>query len=294
MHNRIIRWIAIQLAAIVTIIALGLIILGEIVTGPAPTAVETLLPDFPVEQVRIPAGDAYAVHGWLARGSYGKGALLLVHSMRSNRLEMLSRARFLNQQGYSVLMIDLQAHGETPGERITFGAREKVDVTAAAAYLRDTFPHERIGAIGVTLGAAAILLADPPLWLDALVLESLHPTFAEAVENRLRLHLGDYGAYLKFLLLPYLSLLLDLPLEALDPINRIGTLTAPVLLVAGTLDKHTTQAEAERLYAAIQSPKELWIVEGAGHYNMHTYAGRTYEARILEFLSSHLQRRQAN
>jgi fermentation-respiration switch protein FrsA (DUF1100 family) len=290
MYNRIIRWILIQLAAILLIVAAIVIILGEILTGPAPTAVETLSPDFSVETIQIPVKNDYAVHGWLARGTYGHGAILLVHSMRSNRLEMLGRARFLNDQGYHVLMIDLQAHGETPGSRITFGARESVDVSAAVAYLRHTFPHERIAVIGTTLGAAAILLADPPLKLDAMILESLHPTFAEAVENRLRLHLGDFGTYLKFLLLPYFSFLLDLPVNELDPIERIGNMTTPVLFIAGTHDKHTTQSEVERLYAAALPPKELWVVEGAGHYNMHTYAGKSYEARIAEFLATYLQR----
>jgi uncharacterized protein len=290
MNNRIFRWLLIQLASVLAILMVGIVILGEILTGPASTLVETLSPDFPVEMIQISTDNDYAVHGWLARGGQGHGAILLAHSMRSNRLEMLGRARFLNSQGYSVLMIDLQAHGETPGSRITFGARESADIAAATTYLRATFPHERIAAIGVTLGAAAILLADPPLKLDAMILESLHPTFAEAVENRLRLHLGDFGAHLKFLLLPYLAFLLDLPNNELDPINRIGDITAPVLLIAGTHDKHTTPAEVERLYDTAQSPKELWIIEGAGHYNMHTYAGKTYEARIADFLSNHLQR----
>lgn len=290
MHNRVIHWVLVQFVSVLVITCIVVIILGEIVTGPAPTAVETLQPDFPVETVQIPVNQSHAVHGWLAHGISGHGAVLLVHSIRSNRLEMLGRARFLNSQGYHVLMIDLQAHGETPGDRITFGARESADVATAVSYLRATFPHDRIGAIGVTLGAAAIVLADPPLRLDAMILESLHPTFTEAVTNRLRLHLGDAGEYLQFLLLPYFSFLLDLPVSQLNPIDRIGNLAIPVLFVSGTLDRHTTQSEVKRLYDAALPPRELWIVEGAGHYNMHTFAGKSYETRIAGFLSAHLQR----
>ncbi|WP_300085378.1 alpha/beta fold hydrolase [uncultured Nitrosomonas sp.] len=290
MHRRIIRWGAIQLVSVFMVMIAIIFLLGEIVTGSAPTAVETLLPDFPVETIQIPVNKDYVVHGWLARGISGHGAILLVHSMRSNRLEMLGRARFLNSQGYHVLMIDLQAHGETPGDRITFGARESVDVAAAVDYLRNTFPHDRIAAIGATLGAAAIVLADPPLRLDAMILESLHPTFAEAVTNRLKLHLGDAGGYLHLLLLPYFSFLLDLQVDQLNPVDRIGNLAIPVLFISGTLDRHTTQSEAKRLYDAAQSPKELWVIEGAGHYNMHSFAGKSYEIRIADFLSTYLQR----
>jgi len=286
----LLRWLAIQLTAILFLLGIITVILGEIVTGPAPTAVGILAPDFPVKTVRIDTDYHHAVHGWLVEGRSGYGAVLLVHSMRSNRLEMLGRARFLSNQGYSVLMIDLQAHGETPGDRITFGARESVDVAAAINYLREQFPRERIGAIGVTLGAAAILLAELPLTLDAVILESVHPTFTQAVENRLRLHLGETGVNLKFLLLPYFAFLLDLPVNELNPIDRIGNLHAPLLLIAGTQDQHTTQSEATHLFAAAQLPKEFWLIEGAGHYNMHTYAGKTYEERIDDFLSRYLQK----
>ena len=107
---------------------------GEVMTGPASTAVESLSSDFPVESIQIPLNNGSRVNGWLARGVHGSGVVLLVHSIRSNRVEMLSRGRFLNKQGYGVLLIDLQAHGETPGNRITFGHRESDDVTAAIIF----------------------------------------------------------------------------------------------------------------------------------------------------------------
>ncbi|MER0202904.1 MAG: alpha/beta hydrolase [Nitrosomonas sp.] len=263
--------------------------LGPLLTAPAPTAVSTLSADFPVESVEIPSQQGVTVHGWLARGKPGGGVLLLVHSMRSNRMEMLSRARFLKDQGYSVLFIDLQAHGETAGDHITFGLREAENVEAAVAFLRKTFPAERMGAIGASLGAAAVVLAQQNLKLDAVILESLHPTLEEAVDNRLKLHFGDQGSILLPLMLWQLSFYLDVSLDALSPITRINNLNAPVLFISGTHDMHTTQPETERLYAAARFPKELWIVPGAQHFNMHSYAGREYEQRVSDFLSYYLR-----
>ena len=282
------RWIFIGILSCLIAMAVVIIGIGEVMTGPASTAVESLSSDFPVEAVRIPLNAGSSVHGWLARGTRGGGVVLLVHSVRSNRLEMLSRARFLNKQGYGVLLIDLQAHGETPGKRITFGVRESEDVEAAVAFLRKTFPYERIPAIGVSLGAAAIVLAKHSLKLDAVVLESLHPTIEEAIENRLKLHLGEYGPALLPLVLMQLSFYLDVPIDELDPITRIGDLNAPLLLIAGSNDEHTKVPETERLFAAARQPKDIWIVPGAGHFNMHSYAGREYEERISDFLDQHL------
>jgi fermentation-respiration switch protein FrsA (DUF1100 family) len=202
---------------------------------------------------------------------------------------MLSRARFLKEQGYSVLLIDLQAHGESPGKRITFGARESESIAAAITFLRETFPHEKIGAIGVSLGAAAIVLAKHTIKLDAVILESLHPTIEEAVENRLKLHFGEYGSALLPLILFQFSFYLDIPIDELSPITEIDNLNTPLLLISGTNDAHTTLPETERLFAAAREPKEIWIIPGAGHFNMHSYAGKTYENRILDFLYQYLR-----
>jgi len=281
--------IAVQILAFIIAITLGIFAIGALLTAPAPTAVETLSADFPVESVQIPVPNESAVHGWLVYGKPGGGVVLLAHSMHSNRLEMLSRARFLRDRGYSVLFIDLQAHGETAGERITFGLKESENIEASLTFLREIFPTERIGAIGVSLGAAAIVLAKHDLKLSAIILESLHPTIEEAVDNRLKLHFGNYGSVLLPLMLSQLTFYLDTSTKALSPITRINNLNAPLLIISGTEDAHTTQLETERLYAAARAPKELWIVPGARHFNMHTYAGREYEQRISTFLSQYLR-----
>jgi len=281
--------IAVQILAFIIAITLGIFAIGALLTAPAPTAVETLSADFPVESVQIPVPNESAVHGWLVYGKPGGGVVLLAHSMRSNRLEMLSRARFLRDRGYSVLFIDLQAHGETAGKRITFGLKESENIEASLTFLREIFPTERIGAIGVSLGAAAIVLAKHDLKLSAIILESLHPTIEEAVDNRLKLHFGNYGSVLLPLMLSQLTFYLDTSTKALSPITRINNLNAPLLIISGTEDAHTTQLETERLYAAARVPKELWIVPGARHFNMHTYAGREYEQRISTFLSQYLR-----
>ena len=283
------RWVLVQILSIAAAIILILFAVGHLLTGPASTAVGTLSIDLPAKSVRFPADSESPVHGWLVYGEPGNGVVLLVHSIRSNRLEMLSRSRFLHEQGYSVLLIDLQAHGESPGKRITFGARESENIEAAVAFLRETFPFEQIGAIGVSLGAAAIVLAKHNLNLDAAVLESLHPTIEEAVENRLKLHLGEYGSVLLPLILFQFSFYLDIPTDELSPITKIDNLNTPLLMISGTHDAHTTLPETERMFAIAREPKEIWIVSGAEHFNMHSYAGRTYEHRVSNFLSRYLR-----
>ena len=61
-----------------------------------------------------------------------KGAVILLHGVHANKKSMLSRARFLVAAKYSVPLIDLQIHGESEGDRITFGHLEFLDVAVAS------------------------------------------------------------------------------------------------------------------------------------------------------------------
>ena len=140
------------------------------------------------------------IHGWFIPGQKGAGAIVLMHGVRANRLAMVGRARFLSRAGYTVLLFDFQAHGESPGAHITFGYLERRDAVAAVRFMRANAPGEKVGVIGVSMGGAAALLATPPLEVDAMVLEMVYPTIDQAVSNRLTMRLVGWARVLTPLL----------------------------------------------------------------------------------------------
>src|SRR5262249_19684791 len=126
--------------------------------------------------------------------SAGQGAVLVLHGAGANRSDMIPRLLFLHALGYTVMAIDMQAHGESQGGKwITFGDLESRDVAAAVEYLRRMMPGERIGIIALSMGAAATVLSEKPLRVDAVVLESMYPTIEQAVEDRLRMAPGPWA-----------------------------------------------------------------------------------------------------
>src|SRR4029453_9272179 len=132
---------------------------------------------------------------------------------------MLSRAKLLLGYGLSVLLIDLQGHGETPGAAITLGAREAADVRAALEWLTNTAaPSGRIGVIACSLGGAAVLLGPQPSGFDAVVLEAVYPRVAGAIENRIRIRYGPLAPVLAPLLLVQLQPRLHISPGDLEPI----------------------------------------------------------------------------
>ena len=201
---------------------------------------------------------------------------------------MISRAQLLARNGYTVLLFDFQAHGESIGKQITFGFLESRDATAAVDFVRQKFPGKKIGVIGISLGAASALLAEPPLQVNALVLESSYPTIYQAVEDRMVMRLGFFGKLATPLLTEQLKPRLGFGVEDLKPIQHVGKITIPKFFIAGTTDRDTTRAESQALFDAAAEPKQLWLVEGAAHVDMLGYAKAEYEQRVLAFLATSL------
>lgn len=268
------RRLLIATAAVVVMGGLGLWWLGSRLVEPVARAVP-LPTDFPARALTIPGTRIAA--WWLDQGPRTP-AVLLLHPIRVDRSSMLPRARLLIRHGFSVALIDLQAHGETPGSAITFGRRESADVRAALAWLGREAAGRRVGVIGCSLGGAAVLLGPQPVGVDAVVLEAVFPRFDRAIENRVRIRLGGLAPLLAPLLLVQLGLRFDVSPAELEPIRFIGRLGAPVLVVAGSRDQHTTPAESEELFRAAAEPKELWVVDGARHQDLFAYDPAGYEA----------------
>jgi pimeloyl-ACP methyl ester carboxylesterase len=61
--------------------------------------------------------------GWFVPFEQRRGVIVLLHGVRGNRLQMVGRPRFLHRAGYSALLYDSRAHGESGGDAITFHVR---------------------------------------------------------------------------------------------------------------------------------------------------------------------------
>jgi fermentation-respiration switch protein FrsA (DUF1100 family) len=243
------------------------------------------------DNISIIGASGYTIHGWKIKGDDGHGVVLLLHGVRSDRRSMIGRARFLHRLGYNVLMIDMQAHGETLGPFITFGALESQDVMMAVEYIKQVMPQESVAVIGVSLGGAAFVLADVGNKVQAVVLESMYPTIDEALEDRLTHYLGTVvGQWLAPLLLWQFEWRTAITPQSLRPIDHIAGLNAPLLLLHGTADYNTTVAEAQRLFARAHEPKAIWLVPQAAHVDLHAFAPQEYERRVSDFLERNLKK----
>ena len=214
---RSILWIAAaSLLTAASGVGAAVLVVGFALSSPSRAVIGSPPSDLHAQTVTIPSTSGAILRGWLIVGRPRGGAVVLMHGIHSNRLSMVRRARLLNAAGFSVLLFDFQAHGESTGARITFGQLEAEDARSSVAFVRARLPNERIGAIGASLGGAAALLGPHPLPVDALVLESVYTNIAPAITNRLRAVLGPS---LGRILAPALEYLFELLLPPVLGVN---------------------------------------------------------------------------
>ena len=268
---------------VVPLLIAAALLMGSVLSAPALRLVGNAPPDLHAIDVRFDG-----IKGWFVSAGNEAPCVLLLHGVRADRRSMIERARLLRGAGYSSLLLDFQAHGESPGRYITFGHLESANARAAVHMLRRRFSCSQVAAIGQSLGGAAALLGEEPLDVDALVLESVYPTIKEAVADRLRIRFGKPGELLAPILLLQLRPRLGVGAEELQPIRRIGNYRRPLLIMSGTEDQHTPVEETLRLYSAANEPKELWLVSGAAHVDLQRFAPVLYAEKVLGFLGAHM------
>ncbi|MDG0852585.1 alpha/beta hydrolase [Roseateles puraquae] len=289
--RRTARWLLALLVVSLALTVAASLIVGEWLTRPVRSVIGPLPAGLLAEEVHLPVTPGQAIAGWFLPGRPGEGAVLLLHGVRGNRLQMLARARWLQQEGIASLLVDLPAHGESDGKRIGFGRLEAPAVDAALAWLRIRCPGERIGGLGVSLGGASLLFAARQPELDALVIESVYPSFDDAVRNRLAMRLGMPAASaLTPMMLAQVPWRLGFGADQLRPLDAIRAVRAPLFVAAGAEDRHTPWRETEALFAGAAGPKTLMPVAGAAHVDLHAFDAPAYEARLGPWLHQALRR----
>src|SRR5262249_52698218 len=119
----------------------------------------------PYESVRLHSSDGAPLAGWFIPASEKlksnpKGVIVLCHGVDSEKTGMLAVAQTPRNHGYSTLLFDFRARGESGGRCCTLGYREVDDLLAAISYVRSRPDSKKlpIGVLGESLGGSTALM----------------------------------------------------------------------------------------------------------------------------------------
>ena len=265
--------------------------IGTMLIARAPWQALVAPSDLPVQRVVLDQADAPELVGWVADRKGSCGAIVLLHGRGANRLALVQRAKLLFDAGYSVVLFDLSGHGESGGAVQGFGYTEGQDAARIIAFARQRFPGQKLAAAGSSLGAAAFVFAAQQAPADAYVLEQLYASLRET--TAWRMPFSFWRGFQADVLLAQMPLRLGLSADNVRPVDRLGKIGAPLMLLAGSIDPFIDRGQVLALQNAAAGSELVWF-EGAGHVDLLRYDPPRYRDAVLAFLATKLCRTSAD
>lgn len=243
------------------------------------------------EDFNVRTPDGVELHGWKIRPRPANGEwVLLFHGVSDNRTGVLGHAEFLLRHGYSVVMMDSRAHGESGGDMATYGWKERQDTVGVVNALYSTEKTRHLHALGVSMGAAVALqsaVIEPRI--EGVVAEDPFADLREVSYDyaglRLSLFLGEtLFRPASVFAMEALAKTGGFDPEDVSPEKAVAARPIPVLLICRTRDTTIPCRHSEKIYRAASGPKELWVVKGAEHASALGQAPEAYEEKVVHFL----------
>ncbi|MEO5986484.1 MAG: alpha/beta fold hydrolase [Candidatus Limnocylindria bacterium] len=239
------------------------------------------------ELVRFTTDDGVTLSGWLIPAAREtRTAVIVLHGFSGHRLpELAAFVPWLHER-HHVLQFDFRGHGESGPGLVTLGTAERRDIAAAVRFLesRSLGPT---ALFGISMGASAAILAAPDLPVAAVIADAAFAELHHPVANRMRelgYPLAGIGARLAVV-----GTSARVRTRLIDPIARVADIAPRALLViAPREDRLISWHQSERLYEAAGEPKELMVVEDAGHAEAYWVDPVAYRDRVMQFLEHHL------
>ena len=243
------------------------------------------------EKVYITSHDGHRLCAKLFAPESPKATVVLVHGYHSKSdMDFGCVFEFYAERGIAMLMIDQRAHGESEGNYLTFGAKERFDVRDWCKYLAKRYGEDHsIVLDGVSMGCSTVLLAsclpDLPPQVKAVIGDCGYASAKDQIKQVLRdsFHLPPALVY------PAASLLCKIYggafLGDAEVHKELKNAKLPTLFAHGAGDDFVLPANSERNYAACTSEyKRLCIFEGSPHGLSYLDHKEEYEKEILALL----------
>lgn len=242
------------------------------------------------EEVRIKAKDGKMLFGRYYHRKDGLPVEIFFHGYRANGVRDGSGAfEVSGEAGFNLLIVDQRSSGNSEGNVITFGVKEKLDVLSWIDYVINRFGKGvKIILAGISMGASTVLMAselDLPENVKCITADCGYSSQTEIIKK--------VGKEMKMpikLLFPFLKLGAFIyggfNIDSRTPLDAVKNAKVPIFFIHGDCDTFVPCHMCDELYEACTSPKRKLIVKNAAHGVSFFVDNNSYKDYLHEFFKS--------
>lgn len=229
---------------------------------------------------------------FIANDQPGNRVVILAHGLGHSREQMIPWARVFQDWGYSVLMPDARAHGESAGTTIGYGWLDRHDYQQWIDKLIDARGTDvQIVLMGISMGAATVLATageDLPSNVKAVIADSGYASIAAEARYRLTHKYHVPSQPTMAVADQYSRVDASYRLSDGDIAEQIRHTQLPILLIQGANDQTVPIENLDILYQAAAGPKQRYRHPNAAHIATRAADPAKYDHVMAEFLAPYM------
>lgn len=219
----------------------------------------------------ITSSDGLKLHAYLienkAENSNGN-FMMLFHGYKCRAEDMLSFASNFYDMGYSLLIPDARAHGQSEGRYIGMGWPERLDNLLWIDEIIKIDDNAKIGLFGISMGGATVINTageDLPKQVVVAIEDCGYSSAIEQFSTQMRARFDLPSFPLLNIAAIIAQIKSGVNLNDIDCTAQAAKIKIPTLFIHGSADDFVPFYMLDELYNAANCKKEKLVIEGAGH-----------------------------
>lgn len=218
--------------------------------------------------------------------------LIAVHGYHSNNVfEYAYYLKFYYEMGFSILLPDNRAHGDSEGTWIGFGWLDRLDIIKWMNTMIEKNPDAKIVLHGISMGSATVLNVSGekiPENVKCIVSDCGFTNVYDQMK-----HVANTDIKVLRYLLPISNriskYIIGYNFKEASPLNQVKKSYTPTLFIHGDADTYVPTKMGYQLYEACSADKELLIVPDAPHAESYFVNKDLCEDKIKQFIDKYVK-----
>ena len=233
--------------------------------------------------------DDLKLHALFAENKAGNHRYAIVcHGYTSRASHMSGFAGRFYNMGYSVLVPDARAHGESEGNIRGMGYLERKDILLWINEILKMDSQAQIVLYGVSMGAATVMFTAGEKALPKNVVCVIEDCAFTSVLDEISTQITKYTKLPYSLIAESASVVCRLrggySFRQASCIKAVERCKVPMLFIHGSKDTFVPFAMLDKLYDAAECKKEKLVIDGAGHAGSSSTDPELYWRAIETFI----------